>query len=122
MNFGYHFKRALARLHGAGRPVATSRPSRLCTTAVGAGAVGPFVGLGQSAAVRLGSALLLGGATATAWSQGNSDSLEAHTSEVAWVNELAARQSVQEVLSPGNMLRKHPLAKMLVEQDHLVRL
>ena len=84
--------------------------------------MGPFVGLGQSAAVRLGSALLLGGATATAWSQGNSDSLEAHTSEVAWVNELAARQSVQEVLSPGNMLRKHPLAKMLVEQDHLVRL
>lgn len=115
MNFGYHFKRALARFH-AGRPAAASR---LCTTVVGAGAVSPFIGIGQSAAVRLGSVLLLGGATATAW-KGNSDSLDTQASEVAWVNELASRQSVQEVLSPGNMLRKHPLAKMLVEQDHLV--
>ena len=37
------------------------------------------------------------------------------------VRELAEEEGVEEVLSPGQQLRRHPVGKLVVEQDHLVR-
>ena len=120
-HFGTSFRAALARF----RPLAP-RPPRQCSTAAaaGAGAVGPLaLGLGQSAAVRLGSAmtLLAGGGAAAVWQSQSSDEGEVTaTSELPFVAELIAKESVTEVHSPGNQLRKHPIGKLLVDQDHLV--
>ena len=102
------------------------RTSRRCSTAAaGSGAIGPLA-LGLASAplvVRLGSGLLLGAAGGAAiWqSQGSSEDLApCSSSQLPFVRELQAKSSVVEVDTPGNQLRKHPLGKLLVEQDHLV--
>lgn len=77
------------------------------------------MGPSKAAVLRLGSAMMLGGGAAVAFSKsGSSDELD-KTSSIPWVQELEAQESVEEVLSPGQMFRKHPVGKVLVDQDHL---
>ena len=112
-------------------PASSSRPNsaprpRPCTTAAGAGAVGPLLanmgwGGGPLAAVRLGSVLAVaGGGAGFALSQTSEEESLGSTADLPWVAELASRQSVTEVLSPGQQLRQHPIGKLIVDQDHLV--
>ncbi len=136
MNFGNSFRAAILRFRTESfRPSASSgqsRPSktgpsprpRPCTTAAGAGAVGPLLSLNPFGAttVRLGSALVLaGGSAGFALSQSSEGSEGASTADLAWVQDLASKPSITEVRSPGQMLRQHPIGKLVVEQDHLVR-
>lgn len=41
------------------------------------------------------------------------------TERANWVKQLA--EGSEEMLNPGAMLRQHPVAKIFVDQDHLVR-
>ncbi|KAG1665542.1 hypothetical protein FOA52_000688 [Chlamydomonas sp. UWO 241] len=41
------------------------------------------------------------------------------TSSLPWLKRMVGRPEVDEVLAPGQMLRKHPIVKQFVDQDHL---
>lgn len=98
----------------------------MCSTvASGATVVGPvaFGGAGY----RYGTALLgggLGGGAVLTLTQTGTDEEAGtgiNTDDLPWLAQLVERPEVEEVLSPGQMLRRHPVGKMLVDQDHLVR-
>ncbi|KAG2501561.1 hypothetical protein HYH03_000068 [Edaphochlamys debaryana] len=73
-----------------------------------------------------GGALLFAGA-AYALAQSNRASEDADdrhiqdlsSERVPWVRQLAEGEGVEEVLSPGQQLRHHPIGKLVVEDDHL---
>lgn len=39
--------------------------------------------------------------------------------DVPWVQELSSQEGMREVLSAGQMLRRHPVGKLVLTQDHL---
>jgi hypothetical protein len=97
---------------------------QLCVSAAHAH-VGPVLQVLAKAGARFGgSAVLLAGA-AYALAQSNrapdSDGASHLSSDaIPWVRQLAEREGVEEVLSPGQQLRRHPVGKLVVDQDHLV--
>mmetsp|Transcript_32245 Transcript_32245/g.71351 ORF Transcript_32245/g.71351 Transcript_32245/m.71351 type:complete len:278 (+) Transcript_32245:89-922(+) len=95
-----------------------------CSTAAAAGAaaaVGPLIEATKNVALRVGSAMVLGGGAVMAWSQNPANEMEKSlsTSSVPWVQQLSQQEQVEEMLNPGQMLRKHPVGKLIVDQDHL---
>ncbi|KAL6752161.1 HotDog domain-containing protein [Haematococcus lacustris] len=124
------FSRAFKALHcHLSRPAAAHasrtsrpqlRPGRLCSTGAAQGAFSVV----QSIATRIGltsGGVLLGGG-GVLYAQSNQASNEQPpplaTSQVPWVQDLADR--AQEVQSPGQLLRKNPVAKLLIDvDDHL---
>eukprot|EP00955_Chlamydomonas_euryale_P009212 98634-Chlamydomonas_euryale.AAC.11 len=103
-----------------------------------AAAVGPAVAAGGSQSFRYGAGAIVGlggGGAAVVLSQSgdkedagreqakDAKQAAAELSEDAlpWLAQLLKRPGVTEVLAPGQMLRRHPIAKLVVDQDHLVR-
>ncbi len=116
------------------RPVATPLSLRqqqhghraMCVASAAQSHLGPVLQFIAKGSLRLGSsaALLAGTAYALAQSNRASEDDPDHgplDGGPAWLKELAGREGVDEVLSPGQQLRKHPVGKLVVEQDHLVR-
>ncbi|KAF8068256.1 THEM4 [Scenedesmus sp. PABB004] len=106
---------------GAGGPRNVS-----AAAAAGAGAAGGLVAalLRGAWGARFGAAAFGGGAaTATAaWKWRGDDDADAgpfETAGIAWVDELARRPGMREMLVPGQQLRKHPVGQLLTEDDHL---
>ena len=126
MNIQSSLRAAFSHLVGGHRP---PRARHCSTSAAGAGALGPSALVASAPlTVGLGSGFLLGAGVSTAvWSSthgGSRDvapSSSSSSSEMPFVQELQAKTSVVEVRTPGNQLRKHPIGKLLVDQDHLVR-
>lgn len=71
-----------------------------------------------------GGALLLGGGAAVVYHNSDSENEPSNldTDNVEWVRRLAGGDGVKEVLCPGQMLRKHPIGKIVADDDHLVSL
>ena len=70
---------------------------------------------------KLGTAALIGGGAATVYgTQQAPNSEDMETSQIAWVQELANKEGMREVLVPGQMLRKHPIGQLISEDDHMV--
>lgn len=102
---------------------------RMCSSVVAAassGAVGAYLTplTKASAGLRLGSAVtLLGGGAAVALASSEESSLgdpsSPQSEQHPAVQQLLEKECVAEVLSPGQMLRRHPVAKVFVDQDHL---
>ncbi|GAX80770.1 hypothetical protein CEUSTIGMA_g8205.t1 [Chlamydomonas eustigma] len=103
------------------RSVFGSRATSRRTRGASATSSGAGPGLPKRVAFRLGSAAVLGSGAYMAWQLPNDDSdfMDLKTSNIPWVQDLAAKESVQEVLNPGQMLRQNLIGKLLVEQDHL---
>lgn len=96
----------------------------LCLGALGAGAVPALQSLAAKAGSRLlggGAALIAGGTTAFALAQNYApeEAQDLASDKVPWVSAIAVGVDVEEVQSPGQMLRRHPIGKLVVEQDHL---
>lgn len=53
------------------------------------------------------------------WERGD-DGRDLSSDKLPWVRTLCQRSGVEEVLSPGQMLRKHPVGRWVSEEDHLV--
>jgi len=69
---------------------------------------------------KLGTAALIGGGAATVYgTQQAPESEDMETSQIAWVQELANKKGMREVLVPGQMLRKHPIGQLISEDDHM---
>ena len=114
---------------GASHQQAPQQLRSLCLGALGAGAGAGAQAL-QSLATKAGSrllgggaALVAGGTTAFALAQNYApeEPQDLASDKVPWVSAIAAGVDVEEVQSPGQMLRRHPIGKLVVEQDHLVR-
>lgn len=131
--FSPQMYKALRGLVGQ-RPVATPLSLRqqqhghraMCVASAAQSHLGPVLQFIAKGSLRLGSsaALLAGTAYALAQSNRASEDDPDHgplDGGPAWLKELASREGVDEVLSPGQQLRKHPVGKLVVEQDHLVR-
>ncbi|GFR48862.1 hypothetical protein Agub_g10816 [Astrephomene gubernaculifera] len=125
------FALALRALH---LPIPHVRPPRhqrstvesrrqLCISAAQA-SLGPVLQTIAKSGVRWGGSAALFASAAFALAQNNraadSEDHEDLSSEaLPWVRELAADENVEEVLSPGQQLRRHPVGKYVVDQDHL---
>lgn len=75
-----------------------------------------------TAGLKLGTALVVtgGAASALAWNQGQQDPYQlTGLAEPEWLLELARGESIQEVQTPGQMLRKHPVGRLVSDEDHL---
>lgn len=129
--FSPQMYKALRGLVGQ-RPVATPLSLRqqqhghraMCVASAAQSHLGPVLQFIAKGSLRLGSsaALLAGTAYALAQSNRASEDDPDHgplDGGPAWLKELASREGVDEVLSPGQQLRKHPVGKLVVEQDHL---
>ncbi|GLC40664.1 hypothetical protein PLESTM_001099000 [Pleodorina starrii] len=97
--------------------------AQLCVAAAHAH-VGPVLQVIAKTGARWGgsAALFAGAAYALAQSNRASDSDgtgDLSSEKIAWIRELAETDGVEEVLSPGQQLRRHPVGKLVVEQDHL---
>ncbi|EFJ49429.1 hypothetical protein VOLCADRAFT_117226 [Volvox carteri f. nagariensis] len=96
---------------------------QLCIAAAQAH-VGPVLQVLAKTGARWGGSAVLFAGAAYALAQSNrapdSEGTGDLSSEaIPWVRQLAETEGVEEVLSPGQQLRKHPVGKMVVEQDHL---
>ncbi|KAG2453867.1 hypothetical protein HYH02_002074 [Chlamydomonas schloesseri] len=98
-------------------------PRTLCVTAAHAH-IGPVLQVLAKGGARLGGSAVLFAGAAFALAQSNratdSDGEgDLSSNRITWVRELAEEEGVEEVLSPGQQLRRHPVGKLVVEQDHL---
>jgi hypothetical protein len=71
---------------------------------------------------KLGTAALIGGGAVTVYgtAQQSPNAEDMETSQIPWVQELANKEGMREVLVPGQMLRKHPIGQLISEDDHMV--
>lgn len=70
---------------------------------------------------KLGTAAIVSGGAVTVYTTSHAapGTEDMETSQIGWVQELADREGMREVLIPGQMLRKHPLGQLVSEEDHL---
>jgi hypothetical protein len=96
----------------------------VAAAALGGGAAGQLVlsALTRSPwGSRVVAGMVSGGAATAAWSwRDGSEAVAFETAEIPWVQELASQPGMREMLLPGQMLRTHPLGKVISEDDHLV--
>ncbi|GIL79841.1 hypothetical protein Vretifemale_9121 [Volvox reticuliferus] len=97
--------------------------AQLCVAAAQAH-VGPVLQVLAKTGARWGGSAVLFAGAAYALAQSNRAPESGGTSDLSsdaipWVRQLAETNGVEEVLSPGQQLRKHPVGKLVVEQDHL---
>ncbi|GLI68036.1 hypothetical protein VaNZ11_012359 [Volvox africanus] len=113
-----------ARLpHQQQQPQQLQGRAQLCVAAAQAH-VGPVLQVLAKTGARWGGSAVLFAGAAYALAQSNRASESGGTSDLSsdvipWVRQLAETNGVEEVLSPGQQLRKHPVGKLVVEQDHL---
>eukprot|EP00878_Enallax_costatus_P004142 GHUV01004371.1.p1 GENE.GHUV01004371.1~~GHUV01004371.1.p1 ORF type:complete len:298 (+),score=91.03 GHUV01004371.1:262-1155(+) len=97
--------------------------ARTIAAAAGAGAAGSIVQLvaRNPFTGRFAFGLVTGGTASAAWRWKNDDEAAGpfETAEVEWVQDLAAREGMKEMLVPGQMLRKHPIGQLIAGDDHL---
>lgn len=99
---------------------------RLCASAASNVGGLVFSSAARGLGLRFGSGMVVGGGAvlygtqaSTSEADGANDASSSLIS-VPWVTEIAQSPGVQEVLVPGQMLRKHPVGKLVLEEDHLV--
>lgn len=98
---------------------------QLCISAAQAH-LGPVLQILAKTGARWGGSAVLFAGAAYALAQSNRAPDSGNTGDLSseaipWIRQLAEMEGVEEVLSPGQQLRQHPVGKLVVEQDHLVR-